>query len=276
MKGRILTTTEFYQKAKMRYDDLCKVRCRLESNKKEYPSGSILISKSHNSVQFYERTIAMEKKGKYLQKSEKKKISRLLQKRYEQELLMLINKEIKCLEIFLNKSISLPQSIRNLYSDESPEIKKYICPVDISDEDFIEQWVNMPYEKKEIGLNRPELFTDRGEQVRSKSELNIANMLNKMNIPYRYECPLQLGKGIIIYPDFTTLDVANRCEIYWEHRGMMDDREYAKDSVKRVKDYGKEGIFLGDRLIITEETNNSPLDTNEIKRIIDHYLLHNY
>ena len=43
----------------------------------------------------------------------------------------------------------------------------------------------------------------KGEKVRSKSEVNIANMLHEKGIPYRYEEELQLRNGKIVSPDFT-------------------------------------------------------------------------
>ena len=78
---------------------------------------------------------------------------------------------------------------------------------------------------------------------------------------------------IVIYPDFTVLNVKQRKIFYWEHRGMMDDREYSIPAVWRVKEYEKNGIFLGGSLIITEETLRQPLGTDEIKNVIHHYLL---
>lgn len=97
-------------------------------------------------------------------------------------------------------------------------------------------------------------------------------MLYHYKIPYKYECPLTLKNGFTIYPDFTVLNVKQRKEIYWEHRGMMDDREYIRNSVQRIKQLNKEGIMLGDNLIITEESLTSPLGTDEIKMIIKKYL----
>ena len=62
-----------------------------------------------------------------------------------------------------------------------------------------------------------------------------------------------------------------RREIYWEHRGMMDDRMYMKHAVQRLKEYAKSGIFVGDNLLITEETSTLPLGTNEIESVIKHF-----
>lgn len=52
--------------------------------------------------------------------------------------------------------------------------------------------------------------------MRSKSEVIIADLLNKEGIPYRYEFPLYLKEFNTVYPDFTILNVRKRKEIYWE------------------------------------------------------------
>lgn len=52
---------------------------------------------------------------------------------------------------------------------------------------------------------------------------------------------------------------------------MMDDRMYLKHAIQRVKEYEKSGIFVGDNLLLTEETSTLPLGTNEIEDIIRHF-----
>ena len=141
----------------------------------------------------------------------------------------------------------------------------------MSDEDYAAQWLSESYEGKDIPDYVPVYETKRGERVRSKSELTIANMLADRGIPYKYERPLTLMGGVVVYPDFTLLDVKRRRDIYWEHRGMMDDRDYARQAVFKMKSLMKSGILLGDNLIITEETTANPLGTNEIDAVIDQY-----
>ena len=66
-------------------------------------------------------------------------------------------------------------------------------------------------------------YTSKGERVRSKSEVIIADVLNREGVPYRYEYPIYI-KGIgKIYPDFTVLNIGIRKEMIWDHFGMMDD-----------------------------------------------------
>ena len=52
---------------------------------------------------------------------------------------------------------------------------------------------------------------------------------------------------------------------------MMDDRDYAKNSVARLREYADNQIFPGDNLIITEETYALQLGTNDIAKVIRHY-----
>jgi len=46
-------------------------------------------------------------------------------------------------------------------------------------------WQSDKYIGKGIDGITPQFITEKGEAVRSKSELNIANALYRMNIPYK-------------------------------------------------------------------------------------------
>ena len=101
----------------------------------------------------------------------------------------------------------------------------------------------------------------------------LANALAGHGIPYKYECPPVLKSGIRIHPDFTVLNVKERRQLYWEHRGMMDNEDYARHTVDRIKQYLKSGIVIGRDLIITEESSSSPPGTDEIECIIRTFFL---
>jgi len=218
------------------------------------------------------RQDSTEKTGKYIPKSETSTIKQYLQKAYDEKILKLVSQEIQCLKRLLGNSENSVNNIQRAHSNFPQEVKNFITPIDVADEDYIRSWLSIPYEGKAIPEYLPILETNRRERVRSKSELNIANALAEQGIPYKYECPLQLSNGMIIYPDFTVLDVKRRKVWYWEHRGMMDDKDYARNSVQKMKSYMQNGFFLGSELIITEETSTNPLGTNEIKAVISKYL----
>ena len=115
--------------------------------------------------------------------------------------------------------------------------------------------------------------TERGENVRSKSELIIANMLNKYDIPYQYEAKLVLSGGKVIYPDFTILNVSKRKTVYWEHLGLVSEIDYAEKNYLKLINYEKNDIILGDNLIVTMELGGVALDTELVKRKIEMFLL---
>jgi len=264
----MLIPTDVYDEAKRRLYELEGIKKEKYQALTEYPDGMIHIVNYRERAKYYLRTDKSDKSGIYIRKSDSRKIRTYVQKSYDEKVIRLIEKEISNLKDFLKKSEHIADRIRQVYSDNSVEVKDYIEPVDCSDEDYIKQWMACKYEGKAIDESAPYYETDHKERVRSKSELNIANALSRHGIPYKYEKPLKMKNGAVIYPDFTILDVRKRKQIYWEHRGMMDDREYAKHSVARIKNYMGSGIMLGDNLIITEETASSPLGTNEIKAVI--------
>ncbi len=263
--------TRLYDEAEERLLELKLLHESIEEKLKNKPNGKIVIKKHKNSVQFYLRKVPGERLGTYISKKNQMMITQYLEKQYYEKSLLELDKEIAILESVVNEVNEAQPCLYSVFEAYHPDARRFITPIACSDETYVNMWISRPYEKKPIGDAALDRYTDKGEHVRSKSEENIANALYKAGIPYKYECPLKLKSGAIIHPDFTILDVKNRKEVYWEHRGMMDDREYAKDSVRRIKEMNANGIYLGDRLIITEETSNQQLGTNEIKSIINHY-----
>lgn len=268
-----LKVTELRKEAIRRLAEIEAILAAKEASLQKSPPGKIHIIGRGENHQFYIRFKATEKSGTYISKKDRKTISAFLQKAYDEKVLKKLIKESAALKTFLKMTGEISDEIRKLYSDYPEDIKEMIVPIDCSDEDYVKEWMSIPYEKKPIGEVSTIWTSDRGEQVRSKSELNIANALNRYNIPYKYECPVKLKSGITIHPDFSALNVNKRKVIYWEHRGMMDNPAYATHSVSRIKDMQRSGILLGDNLIITEETAAAHLGTDEIDRVIRHFLM---
>ena len=134
-------------------------------------------------------------------------------------------------------------------------------------------WNDIKYDSLDISSDTPDLFTDNGEQVRSKSELIIANKLKQHNIPYKYEYPLTLSSGVTVFPDFTCLNISSRQEFIWEHFGIMSDSEYTNKTLKKINDYSKSGYILGKNFIATFESSSIPINSNTVDINIKEYLL---
>ncbi|WP_200277183.1 hypothetical protein, partial [Rhodovulum adriaticum] len=114
---------------------------------------------------------------------------------------------------------------------------------------------------------------NKGERVRSKSEKILADIFYSKGIDYKYECPVNLSNSVRIYPDFTFLHPTSKKEIYWEHHGMMDDPAYSEETIRKIRTYEKNGIFVGKNLIITFETRSQTLDGEWVEKLIKEHLL---
>ena len=99
----------------------------------------------------------------------------------------------------------------------------------------------------------------------------IADKKNLMGIPYKYECPLRLASGIYVHPDFTILNVSKRKEYFLEHLGMMDNPEYSQKAVKKINTYMKNEIYPGEKLLLSYETSQSPIDMTAVSLILEKY-----
>lgn len=114
--------------------------------------------------------------------------------------------------------------------------------------------------------------TMRGEMVRSKSEVIIADSLFRSGIRYEYETELDLGEDGIRRPDFTVDDEESGRLFYWEHCGMMSDENYRKRWQAKKELYANHGIIEGENLIVSYDGINGSIDSSEIQRLIDQYL----
>lgn len=114
--------------------------------------------------------------------------------------------------------------------------------------------------------------TLRGELVRSKSEVIIANMLYQNNIDYEYEKEIKLD-GYRKIPDFTIEDQESGETYYWEHCGMMQNAEYKKRWENKKRFYEKYGIVEGENLIVTYDDENGSIDSQTIQKYISENLI---
>ena len=126
----------------------------------------------------------------------------------------------------------------------------------------------IPYSKKPYR-------TAKGDYVRSKSELIIANGLYANQITYTYEKPLTIeGCRYDFYPDFTIETPHQKQVVYWEHAGLMTAPAYRDKWEWKRKVYEKNGICEWNKnLIITYESEAGDLSPDIIEKIIAGLLL---
>lgn len=112
----------------------------------------------------------------------------------------------------------------------------------------------------------------KGEPMRSKAEVIIANLLYRHNINYEYERNLYLD-GQKFSPDFTIILDDNKDskdkKIYWEHCGMLEREDYRKRLTNKINVYRKNGISIEKKnLILTRDYSDGGIDSKLIEKII--------
>lgn len=245
----------------------------IEEKKKEnngYPNGKLRVIKHSNSYQYFCRLDSKDTSGKYIPANQRNKACELAQKEYNIKLIKKASEEL----YYWEKIIKSVEKINaeKIY-DEFYEGKRHlITPIILPDDLFIKQWEAVEYEKNPYPFGNSTYFTQKNEQVRSKSEIIIANLLHKNGVPYRYEYPIEID-GKVKFADFYVVNVRTRQEFVFEHLGMMDDRGYAQDNVDKINRYIANGYFPGINLIYSMETSKNTIDIRIIEDIIKQYFV---
>lgn len=234
------------------------------------PEGRLRLSKSHGHVQYY--CCEDEKKcGNYIVKENITMAQQLAQKSYDEKVLHLAEKRYSQIKRLLKDYTD--DELERIYIREHPERQRLIHPIKRPWEDVMKEWSSKEYKGKGFVEGAPVILTEKGERVRSKSEKIMADCFYRKGIEYKYECPLYLMGMGTIYPDFTFLSKKTGEEIYWEHNGKCDDSVYARDMVRKINTYENNGIFPGERLILTYETEQTILSTSKIEQLVERYLI---
>lgn len=259
--------SDLIQQMEMRYQNLQRI---LEEKQKtlsnfpaDLPKGKIRIVKHGQSYHYFIHEKG-NKKGKYIPVSKIQTVKHIAEKEYLRRLILRLEKQSKVLE----KASSV------LRKNPLPQITEartaLFTPASFPDRIFERKWqtIQNPAEKR-----KTEFVTERGETVCSKSELMIANALNRRKIAYHYEMPLSLKGYGTIHPDFLCLNARTHKEIIWEHFGMMSDPKYAEKAVAKLHSFSNNGFTIGKNLILSFETSGNPLSTVTINKMIDDYLV---
>ena len=82
--------------------------------------------------------------------------------------------------------------------------------------------------------------------------------------------------GIERFPDFTIVDDDSGSTWYWEHNGMLGDKDYRKRWERKLAAYREQDILPLEEgggengtLLVTEEQEGTGLDAGHIQRNID-------
>ena len=271
------------------------------SVEKDEPDGYLTVKKVQGKTRFFLRSAGG--KCTYLGNAKRDEISRYAQKRYLRELRKVARKEIAQLEECLRILDSENSDINEVYSALPDELRSFVEPLSMSDDDYAAQWQegNLVVKRKRIHAEDDyhKFKTIRGDYVGSKSEAIIADRLFANNIPYHYEVaftpeaepdssrPVFDAYGRLVgfeaigfdpfdrdtlHPDFYVLNKRTRKAYFWEHLGRLSDPKYCTDNLNRLVRMIDAGFTIGEEILITHEDAHSPLRLESIDEIIEKFL----
>ena len=299
-----------------RVEELSAVEAALSKRLSRAPAGVLNVSPHRGGFQYYRATAKTGRKGEYIPEEKMSLAAAIAQRDYDAKILAEIQRLRWVLEKCVEKyDVSIAE---NLYAQLHPARRSLVTPLVYPDEDFVERWSAVKYAGRDFDADGPVLMTARGERVRSKSEIIIADALFRRGIPYRYEYPHELllagaargveashaardnaggaragrrggggslagrrgagGRGdlrargckrVVVYPDFTCLNVRTHQEFVWEHFGMIDVPEYCQNMASKMELYLQNGFCMGKNFVMTTETHDRPLNSMMVEKMLE-------
>ena len=242
-----------------------------EAEVEKAPRGSLKIVCKKSCTQFYYRKSPEDKEGKYIPKKERGLVKKLAGKKYAEKSLVWLRKQVQLVEKILADNCE--KELLQVYEILPIAARVYVEPVLISPDLLAQKWLSVEYERLPFDRTETQFFTSRDEQMRSKSEIMIAEALYNAGVPYRYEFPLNIkGRGSF-HPDFLCLNKRTGQEVIWEHFGLMDKPEYAANVMGKIAVYAQNGYVLGRNFIYTMESTAMPLNSKLVKLLIETHLV---
>lgn len=247
-------------------DEVAEAIAKLKTNISLAPKGRFHISNKNKRLEAYQ----IGTDGKRTRLSPKREqdvacMKKLAQRDYEERLLRLFE-NLGVTRRYVDRYMYICKQIGELYENLPAARQELVAPFKNENERKLADWLCESYLPKDSHAENLIIVTDRGDKVRSKSEKMIADRLYAKGVYYKYEKPLVL-KGVgRIYPDFTIFNPHDGKEYYLEHFGMVDDEAYRSDMLRRINAYRLNKF--GDRLLMTFETKDNPLDTREVDELI--------
>ena len=233
---------------------------RLDSFSEEFkklPTGHLVKRKNLYWHVINKKEVGITKNADLIQKLCRKKYI-MTSKRKLKKNISILSYPISKLDIATREEIirSLPKSYQGVP-------KSYFYHSSIKD------WLAEPYQKNPMPI-KDGIKSEKGMIFRTKSEFMIASVLDKYDIPYRYEAAFTLD-GQTKYPDFIIKHPYTGELIIWEHFGGLHYPGYMQKMWDKVNLYMKHGYIPFKNLICTFE--DEVKDISRLHRFVENLIL---
>ena len=258
-----------YQQLENALAQLQEARTRYEFELEGMPDGKLVHVKAADGERYYVEVRDGERPSRRGITRRPDLVATFARKEYLRKALAVIDHDVRTLERAVRRYKrfdpeevvgSLSSAYRDLPLDAfyHPLVDTVALSLDATDEQRIASHAAWGAEASGPSDYLPEgrtLRTSRGERMRSKAEVLIAETLYSYGIPFRYEQELEAG-GATFHPDFT-FEGAGGKEFYLEFCGMMDDPAYVEGHKRKRSAYEAAGIAEWDNIIYLYASGNS-------------------
>lgn len=258
---------QLFEQMKEEYDRLSARIAQLEDAVSQLSEGSLGWQKRGENYRYYRLTDA---KHFLSRKKDPDLIEELAKKKYLQKLLSDDKNELAAIEKYL-KSHREKSAVKTFLL-ENTHVAEILTPLFRSTKQELAEWEAAAYPSTAAHPEQLIFPGPCGKMYRSKSESQIAYLLYRARIPFRYEWD-KIICGKTYHIDFTIRHPKTGRTIYWEHCGMMDNEVYAANIGIKIREYETAGIFPGKNLILTFESKQFPFTIGMAEEIIHKEIL---
>lgn len=241
---------------------------RYQEQLKKLPRGNLYASE-RKGVRYYTKVTNYrgKKRSEYLGKETNLQVQLLQKKYYLRKAIQAMESNIPMMEKFLANYKPIDPNVLQRTFPRAYQNLPQSC-FDEAGVFDLSRWGSEPYEKSTYKSENLLNSTKKGDKVRSKSEVIIANAVAARGLEYRYEEVTYIN-GYKKAPDFKVIDPRTGAIIYWEHLGLITDMEYLRQALYRIADYIRDGIVPGVNLILTFDDGENHIDSLMIERTLD-------
>ena len=139
---------------------------------------AVCTSTRRSGFQYY---LKQDGKRNYVKTEDMDIVRKIVQKNYDEA----IYHELLTMRYRIERFIKLynPKSVEQIYHKLADARKNLIVPLILTDEQYIKEWYGNHHGFQNTFPKQGAYLTNRGEEVRSKSEKIIADIFNKYGIP---------------------------------------------------------------------------------------------
>lgn len=168
------------------------------------------------------------------------------------------------LEVLIKRVHCFPRKPADFFDSNSPYLPFIVSHLQREYAELIE-WYLKDFEQNPDFPEHKVFPVKLGYNVRSKTEVSIADWLYYKGILFHYEEKLSSEEDS--FPDFT-IPMSAAEKYWWEHFGAMDKENYFHRTKGRIVNYLDHHMYPGINMITTYETRKHPMSEEQVTRQI--------